>query len=210
MVRERPTSPRGAGRPTDGRDVRGALVAAALRQLGETGDPASVTVAAIVADVGCTPPTLYHYWSTREALLREASAVGFAAFRRSQADSVARLTDPLERIRSRGRAYLSFALGQESLFRVLFLDRPIPGRAPVRAEDPGLALGDLVADVAAAMDARQLHRGDPLATGLALWAAVHGVATLWLVTPDIPPELAFAVFESQTAALLAGLGEGGE
>ena len=80
---------RGVGRPGDGDDVRGAILAAALRQLEATGSPDRVTVAAIVGEAGCTPPSLYHYWSHRELLLQEASAYGWAQFRDSQSGAVA-------------------------------------------------------------------------------------------------------------------------
>ena len=142
---------RGVGRPGDGEDVRGAIVSAALRQLEAAVIPDRVTVSAIIAEAGCTPPSLYHYWPTRELLLREASALGWAQFRSSQAAAVADSQepdydqdqdpgegpprelgegsgqDPVERLRRRGRAYLDFALSKPSLFRVLFLEPTAAG-----------------------------------------------------------------------------------
>jgi AcrR family transcriptional regulator len=184
--------------------MRAALVAATLGLLEQAGDPAAVTVAAIVAEVGCTPPTLYHYWPTRELLLREASAEGFAHFRRSQSYAIAATTDPVDRIRRRGQAYLDFALAQPSLFRVLFLDRPVPGQPPANVSDPGPGLTDLTADVTAAMAAGQLAPNDPLIVAVGLWAAVHGIAALWVATPQLRHDLARQVAATQTDALLAG------
>ena len=185
-------------------DWLNALVAAALRLLEHSADPAAVTVAAIVEEVGCTPPTLYHYWPKRELLLREASAEGFAAFRRSQEAAAAGVADPLDRIRSRGKAYVEFAMARPSLFRVLFLDRRLPGRQLAHAEDPGLGLADVIEDVSHAMTGGQLTQGDPLLVALGLWAAVHGLAALWVVSPELPRELMTAVAARQTDALLKG------
>ena len=84
-TRTKPPARRKVGRPGDGQDVRGAILAAASRQLQSTGSPDRVTVAAIVDEAGCTPPSLYHYWPTRELLLHEASERGWAQFRDSQA-----------------------------------------------------------------------------------------------------------------------------
>jgi AcrR family transcriptional regulator len=215
------------GRPGDGDDVRGAILAAALRQLEATGSPDRVTVAAIVAEAGCTPPSLYHYWSHRELLLQEASAYGWAQFRASQSDAVtgrddanpdlggdlggdvggelnwAPRQDPVERLRLRGRAYLEFALARPSLFRVLFLEPSTgPGGSPAQT---GKALEDLVIDVKEAMASGQLRPADPLTTALALWSAMHGVAALWAATPGLPVELAHAVGDLAQDALLAGL-----
>jgi AcrR family transcriptional regulator len=139
-----------------------------------------VTVTAIVEVVGCTPPTLYHYWPKRELLLREASALGFAEFRRRQTAAARPETDPLARIRARGRAYLEFALSRPLLFRVLFLDRPAPGALPASVEQPGQGLQDLIDDVSDAMSAGQIARAEPLDVAVGLWAATHGIAALWV------------------------------
>ncbi len=207
MTRPAAAPPRRAvGRPSKGEDLRAALVVATLRLLEQTGDPATVTVAAIVAEAGCTAPSLYHYWPRRELLLREASALGFERFRRSQARAAGAAGDPLDRIRRRGQAYLDFALSHPSLFRVLFLDRPVPGHPPADVENPGQGLADLAADVSAAMTAGQLAPADPLGVAVGLWAAVHGIAALWVATPEPPHEFARTIADRQTTALLTGYG----
>lgn len=181
-------------------------MAVTLRLLENTGDPAAVNVAAIVAEAGCTPPTLYHYWPTRELLLREASALGFERFRSSQAKAASTTADPVDRIRRRGEAYLDFAFARPSLFRVLFLDRPVPDHSPATVEGPGEGLADLVADVSAAMAAGQLTPQEPLEVTVGLWAAVHGIAALWTATPGLPRGLARTISARQTEALLTGYG----
>jgi AcrR family transcriptional regulator len=80
---------RGVGRPGDGEDVRGTILAAALRQLEAAGSSDRVTVSAIIAEAGCTPPSLYYYWPTRELLLHEASELGWTQFRSSQTAAAA-------------------------------------------------------------------------------------------------------------------------
>jgi AcrR family transcriptional regulator len=199
---------RKVGRPGGGEDVREAILAATLRQLEATVSPDPVTIAAIVNEAGCTPPSLYHYWTRRELLLQEAGARGWAQFRDSQngALAVGDHHDPIERLRLRGRAYLDFALARPALFRVLFLD---PGASAPDGAPPetGAALADLVADVAAAMATGQLRGADPLTTALALWSSMHGVAALWAVTPTLPSERAHAVGDLVQEAVLAGLAD---
>jgi AcrR family transcriptional regulator len=168
-----------------------------------TGSPDRVTVAAIVDEAGCTPPSLYHYWATRDLLLKEASASGWERFRGSQTDALADDLPPVERLRLRGTAYLDFALAEPALFRVLFLEPPAAG--PVEPTETGAALGDLVADVIAAMKSGQLRTADPLTTALTLWSAVHGVAALWAVNPSLPPDLAHSVGDLVQRSVLIGL-----
>jgi AcrR family transcriptional regulator len=202
-TRTKPSGRRGVGRPGDGEDVRGAILAAALRLLESTGSPDQVTVAAIVDEAGCTPPSLYHYWSTRDLLLKEASASGWEQFRASQTEALADDLRPLERLRLRGTAYLDFALAEPALFRVLFLEPPAAG--PGEPPETGNALGDLVADVIAAMKSGQLRTADPLTTALTLWAATHGVAALWAVNPSLPADLAHRVGDLVQSSVLKGL-----
>jgi AcrR family transcriptional regulator len=222
-ARNRPVARR-VGRPANPVDVRGAILAAALRQLEESGGPDRVTIAAIVAEAGCTPPSLYHYWPTRELLLQEASARGWQQFRDTQAAAVRGAEavtdlgsqDPVERLRSRGRAYLEFALARPALFRVLFLEpsaAPLPAapdstaksRDAEAAGGTGQAFDDLVSDVNNAMAAGRLRPGDPLTTALSLWSAMHGVASLWAVTPGLPADLARDVGNLTQDAVLRGL-----
>jgi AcrR family transcriptional regulator len=195
---------RKVGRPGDGEDVRGAILAATLRQLVATRSPDKVTVATIVHEAGCTPPSLYHYWPRRELLLNEASQCGWAQFRTSQSGAVANHHDPVERLRLRGQAYLEFALAQPALFRVLFLEPSAAGPSEATPET-GRALRDLVADVSEAMAIGAFRPADPLTTALALWSAMHGVAALWTVTPNLPTDLAHAVGDLAQNAVLTGL-----
>jgi AcrR family transcriptional regulator len=196
---------RPVGRPTGGEDLRSTLVDTALQLLEESDNPAAITVASIVEAAGCTPPTLYHYWPTREALLLEASARGFELFRESQDRAIEGEPDPLRRIRLRGRSYLDFSLARPTLFRVLFLGRPLPGRPQTDTTQPGEGLRDLISDVSAAMDAGQFRRCDPLTVAIALWSAVHGIAALWASTEGAPDELATQIAEFQQDAIVAGL-----
>jgi AcrR family transcriptional regulator len=201
---------RRVGRPGNGEDVRAAILAATLRQLEATGSPHRVTVATIVEEAGCTPPSLYHYWPKRDLLLQEASARGWAQFRASQDSAVADQRDPIERLRLRVVAYLQFAQARPALFRVLFLDsgptQPVQTTRPTeQSPQPGEALNDLVADVSEAMAAGQLRPGEALATALALWSSMHGVAALWVVTPALPNELAHDVGHLAQDAVLRGL-----
>lgn len=119
-------------------------MATALGLLLSSPDVEQVTIARITEAAGCTPPTLYHYWPSRSALLLEASARGWETFRSSQAIAPGS-PDPQERLRARGQAYLRFAITHPELFRVLFLSRS-------EEVERGSALDDLIDDVAAAID----------------------------------------------------------
>ncbi len=206
MPRKPPQRPRRkVGRPAGAESLRGTLVDTALALLEETGDPATISIQAIVDAAACTPPSLYHYWPSRDALLREASARGWAEFQAAQAAAAGTSADPLERIERRGDAYLAFALTRPSLFRVLFLERRTPGATDADPDHPGAALANLITDVAEAMDARLLRPADPTTIALVLWSAVHGLASLWASSPTLPHDLAWMTARIQQQALIDGL-----
>jgi AcrR family transcriptional regulator len=185
-------------RHRDGADLRRRLLSVTLDQLEATGDPSQVTVSSIVAAARCTPPSLYHYWPTRDALLAEASRAGWEDFVTSQQSSIAGVSDPVARLRARGRAYVEFARARPSLFRVLFME-PRPGHSP----DADLA--GLVGDVAQAMSSGTLRPGDAQLVALTIWAAVHGVAALASSHPDAPDALVDLLAHDTVEAMLAGL-----
>ncbi len=205
--RAAPGTRRRPGRPSDRTDVREAILVAALNQLVDAGGPERVTIASVVAEAGCTPPSLYHYWPTRELLLHEASLRGWAQFRADQAAAVTEEDDPLMRLSKRGRAYLDFALARPALFRVLFLSPGAVDHDQPATPGEGQALVDLVADVQEAIARGLLRAEDPFVTALALWSTMHGVAALWAVDRRHPPELAHAVAALAQDAVLTGLAQ---
>ena len=106
--------------------------------------------------------------------------------------AVAGLSDPLERIEQRGRAYAQFGITHPEHYRVL-----LGGRAdqiPEKHADQvlltdRLGFGPLVADLNEAMDAGQLARSDPWELCRVLFFAIHGLTSMLVrgPGPDWPP-----------------------
>jgi AcrR family transcriptional regulator len=186
-------------RKRDGSDLRRALLGVTRDQLEATGDPAAVTISSIVSAARCTPPSLYHYWPTRDALFAEASQSGWADFVAGQQDAITGLADPLDRLRARGRAYRDFARERPALFRVLFIE-------PRHGHSPDAELAGLVGDVAEAMARGALRRGNAHTVALTIWAAVHGVAALAAAHPDTPRHVVDELTDTTIDAVLIGLG----
>lgn len=175
--------------------VRSRLLAAALQQLEEAETVSDVTIATLTRAVGCTPPSLYHYWPTRDALLEEAAALGWAEFGRDQQDGP-ETGSPGERIIARGRAYVRFAERRPQLFRLLFLTRSSDGAGP------GSSFLSLVADVAAGQEVGEVPAGAPERLALALWAAAHGAASLLYARPSMGVDAALGVLDELSAPLV--------
>lgn len=169
----------------EGDKLREQLVAAAVALLDAEGDAARVSVRAIAKAAGVSPTALYLHFPDREALVSAAVDRGFAAFNEAILVASAAESEPVERIRAAGRAYLDFAERQPELYAVIFSTRrPKEGceddLAPV---DRGEGLDTLTATVAEARPGDDPREARELA--LTLWASLHGYATLHARPPGM-------------------------
>jgi AcrR family transcriptional regulator len=107
-------------------------------------------------------------------------------------DAMKGITDPLDALWARGRAYVRFGLENPEHYRIMFMTRPIPDAPPVALDQlPCLtAFTSLIEEVARCMDAGAIAAGDPFLVATNLWTAVHGITSLLIARPDFPwPDL---------------------
>ena len=172
----RPRSPRGQGRL-----LRDELVQAAARLLDESGDPDTVTVRGVAAEVGVAPTALYLHFADRDELMVAVVEERFTEFART-IDAADPGGDPLEALIRRGEAYVGFALAHPGHYRALFGGFDVSDRRPDladRLQTAGApAFLALVDAVRRAQDAGRLGGEDPVVVAVALWSMVHGYADL--------------------------------
>lgn len=176
----------------EGDRLRGEIVAAALRLLGESGDLNALSLRAVAREVGVAATSIYLHFPDLEALLRDAKVELmndlFTALQRAASEAG---TDPADRLHAHGRAYLRFAAERPGHYRVMFQSRMVeapylpPGATYVGAE----AFEAVRAAVAAV-----IGDDDALMVTLHFWTALHGMVMLrtdrrnfpW---PDLEDEL---------------------
>jgi AcrR family transcriptional regulator len=132
---------------------------------------------------GYSATTLYLYFRDKEAILRALCDADFLALR-GAFDRIARVADPVERLREIGRAYVEFALKYPNHYRFMFMtERPTddPKKQSIEHGNPDQDVYAFVHEaVAAAIAARRLRpecRDAHLVTQL-LWSVVHGLVSL--------------------------------
>ncbi len=163
-------------------DILARAVDASIRLLDER-DAEVFTLADVAAAVGCRAPALYAYFSNKDALLRAAHDEGFRILLKEKLAVAARnASDPFNRLREGGLAYLRFAFEHPGLYRLMF--------SPVRTEgvpddpfssDPGAQCLDLLHSAILACQAEgYLPGADATQMAFTLWSAVHGAASLVL------------------------------
>lgn len=188
--------------------LRDAILDATAELIAAREDPAAVAIADVVSAAGCTPPSLYYYFPTKEHLVQAACRRAYDEFAAAVEASLPR-GDPRAELVARGHAYLTWATGHPGMYRALFLHRaPAADVGDEPPADPRRSAGlrELIANVERAIGAGVLRDGDALTTAFALWSVVHGVASLAVVNPDVPDDLVRHTLDTTTAALIEHLG----
>ncbi len=160
------TTPSGAA---ERRDLRTELLRLA-RELLETKGAAALSIREVARRVGCTHQAPYHYFGSREGLLDALAEVGAAelAGLLTEANADAEVAGGAVAVEAVANAYVAFALANPNLYRLMFATETPQGAAVELTRLAGLC-----------------RRGPRGAAGdeerrLALWAHMHGLASLLL------------------------------
>jgi AcrR family transcriptional regulator len=197
--RRRHRSPRG-----EGSRLAEEILDVAGRLLAEAGHPDGVSINDIVSAVGCTPPALYLHFPSKEALVHAVVERNFRGFRTAINDAAAG-KEPFDGLQARGLAYVRWGLEHPEAYRVIFLHSPLHNPDAVFGEESNGALQDHISAVQRCIEAGYFPGGDARLIALALWASVHGLASLLLTKQNMawPEPTEFATLVA--GAMCAGL-----
>jgi AcrR family transcriptional regulator len=154
----------------------------------QSGNADAVSIRQVAQAIDRTPPSIYLHFSTKDALMQAVCQRQFDAMTERFRAVIEGVDDPVEQIRLMAHEYGAFALEHPEQYRVLFM-------SGIRTEAHDLdalrlrdCFGMLVVSVETALQQGRFVPGDPILISLALWAAVHGVASL-LIAHDLefPP-----------------------
>jgi AcrR family transcriptional regulator len=157
-------------RDAESEATRRSILEAAADLLASGGED-GLSIRELCARAGVTPPTIYHHFGDKAALVERIVDDCFAEFDRAFARRAVP-SDPVEALRWAFGRYVEFGLRYPAHYRVMFEGRrlrPTPG---------GRASYDALRRRVATIDAaRRLRAGVEDATA-AFWATVHGVTSL--------------------------------
>jgi AcrR family transcriptional regulator len=149
-------------------DLKNALLDAA-RAILEEESLAALSLRAVARRAGVSHAAPYRHFPNHEALLVELAVEGFAELRAEIVAAAAAPGEESDRIAHLGAAYMRFVARRPALTRLMY-----GPQVPNRTAFP--ALGQ-AADAIGEEIGKALHDS---ALGLAVWAAVHGLAMLVL------------------------------
>ena len=169
-------------REREKQELRTRILDAARELFAEEGYDA-VTMRRIAERIEYSPTAIYFHFRDKEALLRELCETDFRALA-AQFATIARIADPIERLRRAGMAYLDFGLQNPNHYRTMFMT-PHP---PVHKKDFNIEQGNPEVDayafvksiVAEGIESKRFRPELKDAELLAqtVWAGVHGVISL--------------------------------
>jgi AcrR family transcriptional regulator len=171
-------SARKLARPYHHGDLREALIASATMLLEEQGlDNFTLRECARRAGVSHAAPA--HHFATSGDLLAEVSARGFERFVASldKAASAAAGT-PAMKLKAMGRAYVAFALANPAVYGLMFRQVAVPLTSSHLKTAASAAWQQLCDAVAAVIGPER--KDETITKAAAVWALVHGTATLIL------------------------------
>lgn len=145
-----------------------------------------MTLREVARRLGVSHAAPRHHFADKTELLAAVAVEGFDALGEAMQKAVAGLTDPWDRFKCLGMAYLRFAVAHPSHFRVMF-GRELAEASPPPLRDYWWTNPAALLMVDAATEALS-DRGDApeaiVRTGIvAAWSLVHGLAMLWLDGP---------------------------
>ena len=147
------------------------------------GGPSSLSMREVARRAGCTHQAPYHHFQGREGILVALVEEGYRSLERALREARERRdgASPQDVTRAAGHAYLSCALANPGVFRVMF-------RSDMYNADahPGLRQASLAARSQLRSLAHIAYGTDDPHAEVTLWAYIHGLATLVL---DGPPAL---------------------
>lgn len=161
----------------------------------------SVTMRQLANELGCSPMTPYRYFRDKDEILAAVRTAAFDRFADALETAGAGITDPHERARATGRAYLDFAFGQPNAYRLMFdMSQPDDDRYPDLARAGERARATMSGNLESMAEGGQVH-GDPEVLGYVIWAAIHGLVVLRLAG-KLPTKPDFQTLHSEMMRLL--------
>jgi AcrR family transcriptional regulator len=137
-----------------------------------------VTMRQLAEALGCSPKTPYRYFNDKADILATVRAQAFRKFADALEKAAASTTEPEDRGRRIGEAYLDFALKNPHAYRIMFdIDAPIDDNHPELGPQADRAARYITRGAEQMAEAGVIDV-DPKLFGWTMWAAIHGIVML--------------------------------
>ena len=172
----------------------------------------AVTMRRIADRIEYSPTAIYFHFKDKDALIRELCDCDFLTLAHQFA-GIARIADPIEKLRRTGQLYLQFGLDNPNHYRAMFMT-PHPKMDPAQSavkrgnpeEDAYAFLKSIVAEaIEQGLFRKELTDLELLSQ--TIWAGVHGVIALHIAKSN-DDWVAWAPFQRRAEQMIDLLIEG--
>lgn len=172
-------------------DLRQALLDGALALIEEAGISA-LSLREVARRIGVSHAAPYHHFEDRSALLCAVAEQGFVAMHEAMVQAVrAAGQSPIQSLQAIGIAYVQFAAGNPSQFRVMFSPDVVGEKQNAALKSASSATFQRLSEGLVAAGLSETKARD---AALLAWSTVHGSSMLWidhqLTMPEAPPDVA--------------------
>lgn len=177
-----------------------AIVTEALTVVRESGIEA-LSMRTLGARMGVTAPAFYAYFGSRDELLRACAQVCYDDL--ANRFATVRSASTIEMLRQSSLVYVQMSIDEPLLFQLMFLYSPDSLGVDIGIEHSGASavFNAMVDNLRKAIAEGDLAAAEPLDYAMALWAAVHGVATVARMAPGLDAK---SLVERVVDGLIAG------
>jgi len=170
-------------RERERQELKARILDAARELFAEQGYEA-VTMRKIADRIEYSPTAIYFHFRDKQTLLQELCDADFGALAH-EFQKIARVGDPIERLRQIGRAYLAFGVEYPNHYRLMFMTPKPVGMCAAESriargnpeEDAYAFLRATLEEAIGAGSLRPEFRDADLVSQM-VWAGVHGVVSL--------------------------------
>ena len=169
----------------------------------------NVSMRKIASKIEYSPTTIYLYFKDKADLLDSVCQETLLNLLNTLEQLKSDISDPVERLKKSGRAYIAFGLKYPQDYKLTFVVRP-QFQEGLRLQEGsiGKKVFDYLHEIVSECIRQQIFRQvDIDTTGQVMWSAVHGVTLLLIDFPDFPwterDKLIDAVIHTTIAGLKA-------
>ena len=161
----------------DEEKMRQRILKAAM-QLFAKGGYENVSMRKIAKKIEYSPGTIYLYFKNKNDIMLQLCYQGFEQLLSIQ-ERLEKIIDPQERLSTGGRYYISFALENPELYELMFATKEVVQEPALHEESAPLkSFRNFEKHVRKCLEAGVFSGQEAETTAIALWAALHGLASL--------------------------------
>jgi AcrR family transcriptional regulator len=160
-------------------DLRRSILDAAREVFLEKGYKAT-SIRNIAEKIEYSPTTIYLYYKDKDAIFHALHSEGFCMMNEKM-DVLRFIADPFERLVAMGRIYLDFAMKNQELYDLMFIEK-----APIDCiesnhetwQEGQNTFGGLVLTVKECIEKGYFPQQDAEVAAFVIWSTVHGMCSL--------------------------------